>query len=125
MDEQGRGLSETVWTRLDRKAGAIVELTIRQLRHRISTWVVLGVGMLLMVMLLAFYIDAIREDFDAIDNDGDSEDPDGDGYPIGQENMYGTDNYNEFSYPGYPNFIFESDIDWNDQPRTHTGNHTW
>jgi ABC-type transport system involved in multi-copper enzyme maturation permease subunit len=125
MDEKGRALSETVWTRLDRKAGAIVELTIRQLRHRISTWVVFGVGMLLMVMLLAFYIDSIRDDFDSIDNDGDSEDPDGDGYPIGQENKYGTDNYNKFSYPGYPHFIFENDIDWNDQPRTHTGNHTW
>ena len=31
MDRQGRGLAETVWTRLDRKAGAITELTIRQL----------------------------------------------------------------------------------------------
>ena len=30
MDKQGRGLSETVWTRLDRKAGAITELTVRQ-----------------------------------------------------------------------------------------------
>ena len=42
MDKKGLDLSETVWTRLDRKAGAIVELTMRQLRHRISTWVVLG-----------------------------------------------------------------------------------
>ena len=48
MDKKGLDLSETVWTRLDRKAGAIVELTMRQLRHRISTWVVLGVGALLM-----------------------------------------------------------------------------
>ena len=40
MDEKGRALSETVWTRLDRKAGAITEFTVRQLRHRISTWVV-------------------------------------------------------------------------------------
>ena len=37
MDRQGRGLSETVWTRLDRKAGAVTELTIRQLRNRLST----------------------------------------------------------------------------------------
>ena len=36
MDKKGLDLSETVWTRLDRKAGAIVELTMRQLRHRIS-----------------------------------------------------------------------------------------
>ena len=46
MDDQGRKLSETVWTQLDRKAGAITELTMRQLRNRISTWVVLGVGVL-------------------------------------------------------------------------------
>ena len=42
----GRDLSETVWTRLDRKAGAVIELTIRQLRHKISTWVVLALGMI-------------------------------------------------------------------------------
>ena len=29
MDAKGRALRETVWTRLDRKAGAITELTIR------------------------------------------------------------------------------------------------
>ena len=52
MDKKGLDLSETVWTRLDRKAGAIVELTMRQLRHRISTWVVLGVGALLMLSLI-------------------------------------------------------------------------
>ena len=64
MDAKGRALSETVWTRLDRKAGAITELTIRQLRHRISTWVVLAVGALVMTLLLAFYVDAIRDDFE-------------------------------------------------------------
>ena len=37
IDKQGRNLSTTVWTQLDRKAGAITELTIRQLRNRIST----------------------------------------------------------------------------------------
>ncbi|SVA03656.1 uncharacterized protein METZ01_LOCUS56510, partial [marine metagenome] len=37
-----------------------VELTVRQLRHRVSTWVVLGVGALLMVLLLAFYVDSVR-----------------------------------------------------------------
>ena len=46
MDKKGLGLSETVWTRLDRKAGAIIELTMRQLRHRISTWVVLGLSLI-------------------------------------------------------------------------------
>jgi len=28
MDEKGWALSETVWTRLDRKAGAITEFTV-------------------------------------------------------------------------------------------------
>ena len=52
LDKQGRNLSTTVLTQLDRKAGAITELTIRQLRNRISTWVVLGVGVLLISLLL-------------------------------------------------------------------------
>ena len=81
MDRRGLDLADTVWTRLDRKAGAIVELTVRQLRHRISTWVVLGVGVLLMVLLLSFYIDSVRQSFEPIDNDGDSFDDDNDGYP--------------------------------------------
>jgi ABC-type transport system involved in multi-copper enzyme maturation permease subunit len=125
MDKQGRKLSETVWTQLDRKAGAITELTIRQLRNRISTWVVLGVGVLLMALLLAFYIDAIRTDFEPIDNDGDSEDWDNDGYPLGQERMYGTSDYDNKHYPGSSEYIFLGDIDWNDEPRNHYGNHTW
>ena len=88
MDVQGRGLSETVWTRMDRKAGAVVELTIRQLRHKISTWVVLSLGTVLMMMLLAFYVDAVREGFEPVDNDGDSVDADRDGYPWAKrENM--------------------------------------
>ena len=33
LDEQGRGLSTTVWTQLDRKAGAITELTIRPVSY--------------------------------------------------------------------------------------------
>ena len=53
MDEKGWALSETVWTRLDRKAGAITELTVRQLRHRSSTWVVLSVGVRVIDLLLA------------------------------------------------------------------------
>ena len=55
MDDKGLSLKKTVWSQLDRKAGAIIELTIRQLRHRLSTWVVLSVGILLMLLLLAFY----------------------------------------------------------------------
>ena len=128
MDKQGRGLSETVWTRLDRKAGAIVELTVRQLRHRLSTWVVLGVGVLLMALLLAFYIDAVRETFEPIDNDGDSVDEDGDGYPRGQEDKYGTsDDFWDGSseYPGSSVFVLEDDIDWNDDGRYVFANKSW
>ena len=105
MDKKGLELSETVWTRLDRKAGAIVELTMRQLRHRISTWVVLGVGALLMMLLLSFYIDSVTESFEPIDNDGDSEDNDGDGYPMGQERKYGTPDWDPNVFPGASVFI--------------------
>ncbi len=125
MDRKGKSLSETVWTRMDRKAGAVIELTIRQLRHRISTWVVLGVGVLLMALLLAFYIDSVRESFEPIDNDGDSEDNDGDGYPMGQERKWGTPDWNSDLYPGASEYIPESDIDWNDESRTKSGNKSW
>jgi len=125
MDSKGRSLSETVWTRMDRKAGAIIELTMRQLRHRISTWVVLGVGVLLMALLLTFYIDSVRESFEPIDNDGDSEDNDGDGYPLGQERKYGTWDWDSTVYPGSSIYIPESDIDWNDAIRTESGNKSW
>tara|TARA_Y100001978_G_scaffold203309_1_gene228157 strand:+ start:928 stop:2640 length:1713 start_codon:yes stop_codon:yes gene_type:complete len=125
MDKKGLGLSETVWTRLDRKAGAIVELTMRQLRHRISTWVVLGVGALLMALLLSFYVDSVRESFEPIDNDGDSEDNDGDGYPMGQERKYGTPDWDANVFPGASIFIPESDIDWNDAERSFSANKSW
>ena len=125
IDKQGRNLSTTVWTQLDRKAGAITELTIRQLRNRISTWVVLGVGVLLISLLLIFYIDSIREEFEPYDNDGDSEDWDNDGYPLGQERIYGTSDYDESDFPGSSEYIYQGDIDNNDQPRNHYGNHTW
>ena len=125
MDKKGLDLSETVWTRLDRKAGAIVELTMRQLRHRISTWVVLGVGALLMVLLLSFYVDSVRESFEPIDNDGDSEDNDGDGYPMGQERKYGTPDWDPKVFPGASIFIPESDIDWNDADRSFSANKSW
>ena len=125
MDRKGKPLSETVWTRMDRKAGAVIELTIRQLRHRMSTWVVLGVGVLLMALLLTFYIDSVRESFEPIDNDGDSEDNDGDGYPMGQERKYGTPDWNSDLFPGASVFIPESDIDWNDADRSEFGNKSW
>ena len=125
MDKKGLDLSETVWTRLDRKAGAIVELTMRQLRHRISTWVVLGVGALLMALLLSFYVDSVRESFEPIDNDGDSEDNDGDGYPMGQERKYGTPDWDPNVFPGASIFIPESDIDWNDAERSFSANKSW
>ena len=125
MDAKGRALSETVWTRLDRKAGAITELTIRQLRHRISTWIVLGVGVLVMTLLLAFYVDAIRDDFEPVDNDGDSADWDKDGYPLGQENKYGTSDWDGQEYPGSGYYVMTGEIDWNDDSRFHSGNHTW
>mgnify|MGYP001489044554 CR=1 FL=1 len=125
MEKRGRELSDTVWTRLDRKAGAIVELTIRQLSHRISTWVVLGVGVLLMALLMTFYIDGVRESFEPIDNDGDSEDYDGDGYPLGQERKYGTPDWDPQVYPGSSQFVYENEIDWNDRERSHYDNRSW
>ncbi len=125
MDRKGKSLSETVWTRMDRKAGAIIELTMRQLRHRVSTWVVLGVGALLMALLLTFYVDSVRESFEPIDNDGDSEDNDGDGYPMGQERKYGTPDYDPDLFPGASVFALESDIDWNDADRTVALNKSW
>ena len=125
MDSQGRGLSESVWTSLDRKAGAVIELTVRQLRNKISTWVVMALGALLMTLLLVFYIDAIRDGFESIDNDGDSFDEDNDGYPMGQERKYGTSDWDGESFPGSGNFIFEGQIDWNAPDRSISGNKTW
>ena len=125
MDERGLDLADTVWTRLDRKAGAIIELTIRQLRHRVSTWVVLGSGVLMMALLLAFYVAAVRETFEPIDNDGDSVDRDGDGYPLGQERKYGTDDSRRSEFPGSGTFVLQSDIDDNDLNRAYYGNKSW
>ena len=39
---------------LDRKASALAEFTIRQYRTKLSTWVVMGVGMLAILMVLLF-----------------------------------------------------------------------
>ena len=124
MDRQGRGLAETVWTRLDRKAGAITELTIRQLRHRLSTWVVLGVGFLLLICLLALFIGGIRDGWEPIDNDNDSHDWDGDGYPAGQEYKYGSDPMDGYSFPGSGEFVEEGSFEWGSVGQ-YSGNHTW
>ena len=73
-----RNLSETVWTKLDRKATAIAEFTMRQYRKKRSTWSVGAVGVVLVVIVLLFYIDAMSAGIDSWDNDGDGlidEDP--------------------------------------------------
>lgn len=124
IDSEGRRLSTTVWTALDRKAGAIIELTVRQLKNKTSTWTVMGVSVLLLTLLSAFYVDSVREGFESIDNDGDSVDFDGDGYPLGQEMKYGFSDYDNREYPGAALFIPEGQISyWG--TRAHSGNHTW
>ncbi len=90
----------SLWSGMDRKALAIGEFTLRQQRKRLSTWVVLLVGVAAMGVLTMFYVDAMTRDYEAIDNDGDSYDWDGDGYPNGQENLYGTDIFDPESHPG-------------------------
>ena len=77
-----RNLSETVWTKLDRKATAIAEFTMKQYRKKRSTWVLGGVGAILVCIVLLFYIEAMAAGADlpdwAADNDGDGlidEDP--------------------------------------------------
>ena len=85
-----RPLTDTVWSKLDRKATAVTEFTLRQYRTKNSTWVVLGIGMVFVAMILMFYGEAMSSGFDSVDNDGDSYDYDGDGYPTGQERIYGT-----------------------------------
>ena len=71
----------SVWSSLDRKAGAVIEFTARQLRVRASTWVIATVGVLLMLLLLATYAEAMVEGLEPVDDDGDSVDWDEDGYP--------------------------------------------
>ncbi|MDP6200580.1 MAG: hypothetical protein QF531_07365, partial [Candidatus Poseidonia sp.] len=90
----------SLWSGMDRKALAIAEFTLRQQRKRLSTWVVLLVGVAAMAVLTMFYIDAMTRDYEAIDNDGDSYDWDNDGYPNGQEFLYGTDILDANSHPG-------------------------
>jgi hypothetical protein len=90
----------SLWSGLDRKAMAVAEFTLRQQRKRLSTWVVLLVGIAAMGVLTMFYIDSMTRDYEAVDNDGDSYDWDGDGYPNGQERLYGTDILDMDSHPG-------------------------
>ena len=97
-------LNETVWTALDRKATAIAEFTLRQYRTRKSTWTVGAIGMMLVGLVLLFSAEAMTSAFDNIDDDGDSYDEDGDGYPMGQERMYGTSDWNPYDFPGAAHF---------------------
>ena len=59
-----RDLSETVWTKLDRKATAIAEFTMRQYRKKRSTWVLGAVGVILVGLVLLFYVDAMADGAD-------------------------------------------------------------
>jgi len=115
-----RPLTNTVWSKLDRKATAVTEFTLRQYRTKNSTWVVLGIGMVFVAMVLMFYGEAMSSGFESIDNDGDSNDWDGDGYPTGQERIYGTNPWDENSHPDPElvapdppeKWIDEDGIDW-------------
>jgi ABC-type transport system involved in multi-copper enzyme maturation permease subunit len=112
----------SLWSGLDRKAMAVAEFTVRQQRKRLSTWVVLLVGIAAMGVLTMFYIDSMTREYEAIDNDGDSEDWDMDGYPNGQERLHGTDIFDAESHPGLLDpsilpdeasvWIDEDDFDW-------------
>ena len=110
--------TERAWAKLDRKATAIAEFTLRQYRTRLSTWVVLSVSVGAMMLLNLFYLDFMTTELRMNDNDGDSHDYDGDGYPTGQEIMLGTDPFNELSYPEgvtpdpASKYINEDDFDW-------------
>jgi len=112
------------WQGLDRKAIAVAEFTIKQQRKRLSTWVVLLVGLGAIGLITLFYVDAMTMDYEAIDNDNDSVDWDNDGYPTGQEILWGTDPYSSASHPGLIDasvvpdapeiWINEDDFDWDD-----------
>jgi ABC-type transport system involved in multi-copper enzyme maturation permease subunit len=114
MADNPRPLHDKVWSKLDRKATAILELTLRQYRTRLSTWAVLSVGVILVLITVLFYIEAMSSEIPAVDNDGDSFDSDGDGYPDGQENLLGTSINNANSHPGLfdPPIPPDSAEDW-------------
>ena len=118
-----RIILNSVWSGLDRKAGAIIEFTARQLRVRASTWVIGTVGLMLMLLLLATYAEAMVEGIEPVDDDGDSEDWDEDGYPLGQERKWGTSDWNSAEFPGSGVFVSDEWLNWNQAD--HTGNHTY
>ena len=114
---------DTVWTGLDRKASAVIEFTSRQLRVRSSTWVIGGVGVLVMMLLLATYAQEMASGIEPIDDDGDSEDWDGDGYPQGQESQYGTSDWDVNEFPGSGRFVEMDWLSWDESEVS--GNYTY
>lgn len=107
---------------VDKKAAALTGFTIRQMRTKLSTWAVMGVGMLAILMVLLFHVDAQTRTIEDIDNDLDSYDFDGDGYPNGQETRWLTDIRDPDDHPGLINssitpddpslYINEDGFDW-------------
>ena len=123
------------WSKADRKASAIAEFTLRQYKQKISTWVILGVSVVALMLLMLFYIDSMNQEIEPVDNDGDSFDSDGDGYPDGQERLYGTNEYSRDDNPGNfdppiapddpSKWINEDDFEWDQitgNPEDYVGN---
>ena len=107
-------LAKTVWSKMDRKATAITEFTMRQYRQRTSTWAIALIGTLMVMMMLMFYLDGIGTEIESIDQDKDSFDYDGDGYPNGQELLHGTNINNPDSHP--PSSVIPDSSDkWTDE----------
>ena len=107
-------LAKTVWSKMDRKATAITEFTMRQYRQRTSTWAIALIGALMVMMMLMFYLDGLGTEIESIDQDNDSFDYDGDGYPNGQELLHGTNINNPDSHPP-SSVIPDSPEKWTDE----------
>ena len=87
-----RNLSETVWTKLDRKATAIAEFTMRQYRKKRSTWSIGGIGLILIIIVLLFYIEAMSTGVESWDNDSDGLiDEDGSDWEVWQSDEFAGD----------------------------------